>query len=132
MMPVKTSQDDLESDVQGRNQIIRLIESAERAENWAQPTGNRRPFESKTKRKQQKAQARDQDGERNPPREKTEFLLIATNKRSGNEKQVDGHVREDHQRNERDLPFPFKEQRAHVSAMGGQPIGDPIKDEEQK
>ena len=131
-MPVIVlSQDRSESDVERWKQVVGLIHLAKPIEDCAEPAARERAFEGETKRKQEKADSRDDDRGDDAFGKSGQFPLTAAEERRGDKEEIDRQVGHDHQRHERDEAFPFEEERADVVALRGDPIAPAVNDEKE-
>ena len=129
---VKIGEERAQGDVKRRQQIVRLIHSAKPIEERAEPAGRMRAFECETQREQQKANATNQDRGGDPFRECRQFAIVSAEKRRRDEEKIDRHVRRDHQRHERNGALPFEEERRHIAALRGEPVGPSVDDKKKR
>src|SRR5207249_1815103 len=128
---VEIDQEQQQRGVQRREEIERRIHSAKPIKDCAEPSAGMRARESKAQRKKQKANARDEDCGYDPPRKDSQFLIRSTQERRRDEEEVDRHVRENHERNERDGALPLKIKRADLAALPSDPIATAVNDQKQ-
>src|SRR5437773_171851 len=74
------------------------------------------------KREKQKANASNENCGYDPPRKDSQLLVCSTKERGRDEKKVDRHVGENHERNEWDGALPLKIKRADLTALSRDPI----------
>ena len=100
-------------------------------EDRAEPAARVRALEGEAKRKQEKANSRDDDRGDDAFGKRRQFPLAAAKKRRRDKEEIDRHVGNDHQRHERDEAFPFEVERADVVALRGDPIAPAVDDKKE-
>ncbi len=130
--PVHVPEQRAQTDVHGREQVVRLVEGVERREQDTEPSADRRTRPTVTQRKQEKPGRRESDGQRDPPRVHAQFGARAAQEKRPGKEQVDGHVWQDHHRHEGDVPFPLEEERPDVGPVRGEGVAPAVDQEKSR
>src|SRR5439155_16885536 len=117
--------------VQRREQIKWRVYSTKPVKDRADRSAGMRARESKAQREKQKANASNENCGYDPPRKDSQLLVCSTKERGRDEKKVDRHVGENHERNEWDGALPLKIKRADLTAVSRDPIATAVNNQEQ-
>ena len=110
---------------------MRRVHGAKPIEDGAQPTLRVRPGKGEAQWKKQKTKRRDQNSGHNSAREDLQFAIGAEEKRRRDKEEIDRHVRQDHQRHERNGVLPRKVECSNVTTPRRDPITAAVDDEKE-
>ena len=132
MPRIRVDEENQERGMERWKEIVRRIEGAKPIEDRAHPSRSVRPREGKAKRENEKASPGDDDRARHPSRIEIQLWFVREKKRRCDKKEIDREIGKDHERNERDCPFPGEVKNANLVPSRRNPETAAVNQNEEK
>src|SRR5205823_3837151 len=129
---INAAEEDEHRDVQRRKQIVRLVEKLKPIEGGAEPAARVDAREGEVEGKRQENNCRDAKRRDQSFRKRVHLSFVPAKERRDDEEEVDRHVGNDHQWNERNGALPREEKSGNIVALRRDPIASAVDDEEKK
>ena len=112
--------------------IVWLVEKLEPVEGGAEPAARVDAWEGEVEGKRQENNCRDAKRRDQSFRKRVHLSFVPAKERRDDEEEIDRHVGNDHQGNERNGALPREEKSGNIVALRRDPIASAVDDEEKK